>query len=179
MRSRPSYNSGRMAPPHSGATEHQRSPPKVRGSAAGTGAELPASPGTERARPSTGTISGLPPCGAGDSDDTFHLPPPSCPEPVGAAAEAECDLLFLCPAERVAVWDAVAAYVQEQLLLRKVGRRLLATCLLGGLGSPLALGRGTQGLFPSTESRVFTPTMPVRYQWASRMHAMTAPRMWG
>ncbi|XP_042687218.1 coiled-coil domain-containing protein 81-like, partial [Centrocercus urophasianus] len=37
----------------------------------------------------------------------------------GEAAEAECDLLFLCPAERVAVWDAVADYVQEQLLLRK------------------------------------------------------------
>ncbi|XP_048783198.1 coiled-coil domain-containing protein 81-like [Lagopus muta] len=65
------------------------------------------------------TARGLPPCGAGDGNDIFHLPPPSCPKPVGEVAEAERDLLFLCLAERVAVWDAVADYVQEQLLLRK------------------------------------------------------------
>ncbi|XP_048822426.1 uncharacterized protein LOC125702760 [Lagopus muta] len=35
------------------------------------------------------------------------------------AADAECDLLFLCPPERVAVWEAVAAYVREQLLVQK------------------------------------------------------------
>ena len=36
-------------------------------------------------------------------------------------ADTECDLIFLCFPERTAVWDAVAGYVQEQLLLHKVG----------------------------------------------------------
>ncbi|XP_040510881.1 serine/arginine repetitive matrix protein 1-like [Gallus gallus] len=36
--------------------------------------------GAERERPSTGTSSGLSPCGAGDCNDTFRLPPPSRPE---------------------------------------------------------------------------------------------------
>ncbi|XP_021237755.1 coiled-coil domain-containing protein 81-like, partial [Numida meleagris] len=71
--------------------------------------------GAERERPSTGTVCDqLSACGAGHWDDTLHLPPHSPRE-----AEAECDLLFLCPPERVAVWDAVAAYVQEHLLVQK------------------------------------------------------------
>ncbi|XP_026723232.1 coiled-coil domain-containing protein 81-like isoform X2 [Athene cunicularia] len=31
----------------------------------------------------------------------------------------ECDLVFLCFPERRAIWDAVASYIQEQLLLHK------------------------------------------------------------
>ena len=50
-----------------------------------------------------------------------HLTPAWQREGCREAAGAECDLLFLCPPERVAVWDAVAAYVQEHLLVQKVG----------------------------------------------------------
>ncbi|XP_021238677.1 coiled-coil domain-containing protein 81-like [Numida meleagris] len=39
--------------------------------------------------------------------------------PEVTAKDAECDLLFLCPAERVAVWDAVAVCVQQHLRLHK------------------------------------------------------------
>ena len=35
-------------------------------------------------------------------------------------ADAECDLMFLCPPEAVAIWDVVATYVREQLLVHKV-----------------------------------------------------------
>ncbi|XP_040512870.1 uncharacterized protein LOC121108796 isoform X1 [Gallus gallus] len=48
-----------------------------------------------------------------------HLTPAWQREGCREAAGAECDLLFLCPPERVAVWDAVAAYVQEHLLVQK------------------------------------------------------------
>lgn len=50
------------------------------------------------------------------------LPPRSRLAAGGAPGSggSERDLLFLCPAVRVAVWDAVAAYVREQLVAHKV-----------------------------------------------------------
>ncbi|XP_065586451.1 coiled-coil domain-containing protein 81-like [Cyrtonyx montezumae] len=87
-----------------------------------TGAELPPSPHSERARASTGTSMELSLCGAGTMATlsiSHHHPHTPRQWECQEVADAECDLLFPSPSDRIAVWDAVAVYVQQQLLLRK------------------------------------------------------------
>ena len=50
------------------------------------------------------------------------------------------DLVFLCFPVRTAIWDAVAEYIQEQLLLRKVGQ-LFVHDLVQGVGRGWSRGR--------------------------------------
>ncbi|XP_072217357.1 coiled-coil domain-containing protein 81-like [Excalfactoria chinensis] len=48
-----------------------------------------------------------------------HLHPAQQWEGCREGADAECDQLFLSSPERVAVWDAVATFIHEQLLVHK------------------------------------------------------------
>lgn len=146
-------------------------------------------PGSEWARASTRTASGLSLFGARDSGDPFHLPPHSCSEAVGVPRSGRCsDLLFLCPAERVAVWEAVAVCVQQHLLLHKVGQHPLPAGLLGGLGSPLGPGPrnavplllpGKQETAPQSPREVPMGLPQVQYRsWQVVVYLRADPSCW-
>lgn len=78
----------------------------------------------------------------------------------GEPADAERDLVFLGFPEQMAVWDAVADYIQEQLLLHEVGQDPRCPRPPRWVGSPHGPGHGLLALFPSSQSRKFTPNVP-------------------
>lgn len=59
------------------------------------------------------------------------------------SADAEHSPVFFCFPEQRALWDTVAGYIQQQLLLYKVGK----------VGSPIALEHSLQFLLLSSESK--------------------------
>jgi len=96
--------------------------------------------GSHGGDPALWSSQGESPLGAGDSDNTYHQPSSPSSGVVGKPTDTQCDQVFLCFLERIAIWEAVAVYIQNQLLLHKVGQHPDPYCLLGGVGSPLGSG---------------------------------------
>lgn len=75
-------------------------------------------------------------------------------------------MIFLCFPERTAIWEAVAGSVQEQLLLRKVGRHPHPPCLLRGVGSLRGPGVWPPATLPILRKQETHPKSP--HQWTNR-----------
>ena len=84
--------------------------------------------------------------------------------------DMERDLIFLSLPERTAVWDAVAGYIQQQLLLCQVGQHVYSLSAQRGGESPRAWGMACSYSSPSQKVTPKASTDGQQCPWQGWYH---------